>query len=134
MAKRRTALNIPGRDRSAPINDGVKIGNMVFSSALDPMDMDTGKRLRDPAKQAEVLFDNIRKFMQQAGGSIDDIAYVKLYLKEGQSRAPFDAEWNKMFPEQRRPPGSPSAVSSAGPRDAIPGGAHCRSALTVSGR
>lgn len=100
MAKRRTALNIPGRDRSAPINDGVKIGNMVFSSALDPMDMETGETPSDPAKQAEVLFDNIRKFMQQAGGSIDDIAYVKLYLKEGQSRAPFDAEWNKMFPDR----------------------------------
>lgn len=99
MAKRRTVLNIPGRNRTAPIPDGVRIGNMVFSSALTGIDMTTNETPSDPVKQAELLFQNIRAFMETAGGSIDDIAHLTLYLKEGQSRDAFDAEWGKLFPD-----------------------------------
>jgi 2-iminobutanoate/2-iminopropanoate deaminase len=99
LAKRRTVLNLPGRNRTAPIPDGVRMGNMVFSSALTGIDPTTNEISADPVEQAAQLFKNLRSFMQEAGGSIDDIAHLTLYLKEGQSREPFDNEWNKMFPD-----------------------------------
>lgn len=100
MAKRRKVLTIPGRKRgNADLNDGVTIGNLVFSSVLTGVDMETQKIPTDPVRQAELLFQNIRAFMEAAGGSVDDIAHVTLYLREGESRKPFDDEWNKMFPD-----------------------------------
>ena len=104
MAKRRQVLDLPGRNRTAPIPDGVRIGNLVFSSALTGIDIAANETPSDPARQAEVLFQNIRAFMETAGGSIDDIAHLTLYLKEGQSREHFDQEWEKMFPDTKDRP------------------------------
>lgn len=99
MARRRKIVNIPGLNRSAPIPDGVRIGNLVFSSALTGTDPPTQSLPTEPERQAEQLFRNMRSFIETAGGTIDDIAHVTLYLKEGQARAPFDQEWEKMFPD-----------------------------------
>ena len=99
MAQRRQVLNIPGRNRTAPIPDGIRIGNQVYSSALTGIDMTTNETPADPVRQAELLFQNIRAFMETAGGSVDDIAHLTLYLKEGASREHFDKEWARMFPD-----------------------------------
>ena len=100
MAKRRQVLTIPGRKRgNVDLNDGVRIGNLVFSSVLTGVDLATNTIPSDPVEQAVQLFVNIRLFMEAAGGSVDDIAHVTLYLREGASREPFDNEWSKMFPD-----------------------------------
>jgi 2-iminobutanoate/2-iminopropanoate deaminase len=65
----------------------------VFPSGLTGVDITINETPSDPQRQAELLFQNIRAFMETAGGSIDDVVHVTLYLKEGQSREPFDTEW-----------------------------------------
>lgn len=100
MPKLRQVLTIPGRKRgNVDLNDGVRIGNLIFSSVLTGVDMETQQIPPDPVKQAELLFKNIRAFVEAAGATVDNIAHVTLYLREGESRQPFDDEWNKMFPD-----------------------------------
>ncbi|MBI3060714.1 MAG: RidA family protein, partial [Deltaproteobacteria bacterium] len=43
MASKREVVNIPGLAHGAPIPNGAKIGNMVFSSAISGRDTETGK-------------------------------------------------------------------------------------------
>ena len=40
----------------------------------------------DPDEQAEAMFRNLRLFMETAGGSPDNIAYMKVYLKDEKYR------------------------------------------------
>ena len=84
MANERQPIVIPGSGRGgrdtthrAPIPDGAKIGQFVCSSLLSGRDRE---RPDDPELQAKALFQKIREFMKEAGGTPDNIVQVTVYL------------------------------------------------------
>ena len=103
MAKRE-AIDIPGVAHNAPIPNGVKIGNMVFSSAISGRDAKKNELPKEPEEQARCMFENLRTFMQHAGGSPDNIGHVKLYLKEERYRDIVNRYWIEMFPNEKDRP------------------------------
>jgi enamine deaminase RidA (YjgF/YER057c/UK114 family) len=103
MAKRKS-LHIKGMEHGAPIPNGVVIGNMVFSSAIGGKDAKTGVLSDDPGEQAEAMFRNLALFMESAGGTPDNIAHVKLYLKDEKHRDVVNGPWVKMFPDEHNRP------------------------------
>ena len=103
MAKR-TVIEMPGLSHAAPIPNGAKIGNMVFSSAISGKDTATGKVPAYADEQAEVLFQNIRKFMELAGGTPENIAHMTVFLKDEKDRESINKAWNKMFPDEHNRP------------------------------
>ena len=103
MAKREI-IEIPGVSHQNPIPMGAKIGNLIFSSAIPGLDPEAKSLPEDPDKQAEVLFRNIRTFMERAGGSPEDIIRMTVYVKEEQYRDSINKEWLKMFPDEKDRP------------------------------
>jgi 2-iminobutanoate/2-iminopropanoate deaminase len=103
MAKRKS-FHIKGMEHGAPIPNGAAIGNMIFSSAISGRDAKTGLLSSDPDEQAEAMFRNLRLFMETAGGTPDNIAYMKVYLKEEKLRDPVNKAWLKMFPDEHDRP------------------------------
>lgn len=99
MAKRQV-LEIPGVSHQAPIPMGVKMGKLVFSSAIMGQDPKTGALPAEPERQAELVFQNIRTFMKAAGGTPDDIAHMTVFLKDLGNREHLNREWLKMFPNK----------------------------------
>ncbi len=99
----------PGRAEEtgpAPIPDGARIGNIVCSSLLSGRDAQTGASLpADPDAQAAALFRNVRAFMEQAGGTVDDIVQLTVYLRDEKYRSAINGEWLKMFPDAQDRPG-----------------------------
>ena len=98
----------PGRAQGtspAPVPGGARIGNVVCSSLLSGRDVQAETPLpADPDAQAAVLFRNVRSFMEQAGGTVDDIVQLTVYLRDEQYRSAINGEWLKMFPDaQDRP-------------------------------
>jgi len=66
-----------------PYSQATRCGNMVFLSGQLPMDAATGELVEgDIAAQARSAFDNLRAICQAAGGSLDDVARVGLYLTD----------------------------------------------------
>lgn len=103
MAKR-TVIEMPGLSHGAPIPNGVKIGNVVFSSAISGKNAETGKVPENPDEQAEVLFRNIHKFMELAGGTPENIGHMTVYLKDEKDRESINKAWLKMFPDEHNRP------------------------------
>jgi len=103
MAKR-TVIEIPGLAHAVPIPNGAKIGNMVFSSAISGKNTETGKLPPDPDEQAEVLFRNIEKFMQLAGGTPENIGHMTVFLRDEKYRDSMNKAWLKMFPDEHNRP------------------------------
>jgi 2-iminobutanoate/2-iminopropanoate deaminase len=103
MAKRKT-IHIKGMEHGAPIPNGVVIGNMVFSSAISGKDAKTGTLSDDPDEQAQAMFRNLSLFMESAGGTPDDIAHMKVYLKDEKYRDNVNGPWAKMFPDEHDRP------------------------------
>ncbi|MFQ5682943.1 MAG: RidA family protein [Candidatus Binatia bacterium] len=108
----RETIEIAGLSHQAPIPNGARIGNIVFSSAISGRDTETNKLPADPDKQAEVLFRNIRTFMQQAGGTLSDIGRMTVYLKEERYRESINKEWQKMFPHETDRPARHAILAS----------------------
>lgn len=103
MAKRKS-IHIKGLEHGAPIPNGVVVGNMIFSSAISGKDAKTGVLSANPDEQAEAMFRNLRLFMETAGGAPEDIASMKVYLKDEKHRDAVNQAWLKMFPDEHDRP------------------------------
>lgn len=103
MAKR-NSIHIKGMEHGAPIPNGAVLGNMVFSSAIGGKDAKTGVLSDDPDEQAAAMFRNLELFMQSVGGTLANIGYMKVYLKEEKYRDNVNGPWLKMFPDEHDRP------------------------------
>ena len=103
MTQRRS-IEVPGIEHKAPIPMGCRIGNIVYSSGISGHDPDTQTTPSDPAEQAKVVFQNVRRFMQAAGGTPDDIIRVTFHVNDRKMREYLDPEWLAMFPDEHSRP------------------------------
>jgi 2-iminobutanoate/2-iminopropanoate deaminase len=103
VTDKREIISLPGIPHNAPLPTGAKIGNIVMSSAISGREPGSGEFSQDPSRQAEALFDNVRAFMEKAGGSPDNIVSMTFYLKESKYGETINEAWIKMFPTENRP-------------------------------
>ena len=88
----------------APIPMGVRLGNLVFSSGVAGKYPADGTLPPDPARQAELMFQNVRTLLDQAGATLDDVAHVTVYVKDNAYRQHLNREWLKAFPDEHDRP------------------------------
>lgn len=100
----RQRLYVPGVEHKAPIPMGIKIGNMVFSSAISGKDPNTGKLPLDVKDEVKFVFNHIRTLVEDAGGTTDDIAKFAVSLTDNSLRELVNEEWIKMFPNENDRP------------------------------
>ena len=101
---KRQSIEVPGIGHKAPIPMGSKISNIVYSSGISGHDPDTQTTPSDPAEQAKVVMQNVRRFMSAAGGTPEDIIRLTLHVKDRKMRQYFDKEWLAMFPDEHSRP------------------------------
>lgn len=94
------------------------VGNLVFSSAISGRDPQTGVAPADPDQQAAAMFRNLRRFMEAAGGTPEDIGHLTVYLKEEKYREAVNKAWLDMFPDAHNRPAR-HAVQSEMRRDLL---------------
>jgi 2-iminobutanoate/2-iminopropanoate deaminase len=97
--KTKRSIHIPGVVHNAPIPMAAKVGNMVFSSGIMGVDPSTGKLPVDAAEEVKHCFANLRAILEQAGATLSDVGYVKVYLKDPSLRDAINAEWVACFPD-----------------------------------
>lgn len=108
----RKSIEIPGVTHGkTPIPQGARLGHLVFSSAIAGIDPLTGEIPPDAAEQVELVFQHVRTFMEEAGGTTDDIGKVTVYLKDESYRDLVNKEWLKMFPDPGSRPARHSNVA-----------------------
>lgn len=82
-----------------PIPPGVRIGDLVFSSAIGGEDPATRSIPPEPERQVAFAFRHMRTLVEAAGGTTADIAKVTVHLSDLAHRDLVNAEWLRMFPE-----------------------------------
>ena len=66
-----------------PYSQAVRSGSTVFLSGQIPLDPGTGQLVDgDIAAQARRVFDNLQAVCQAAGGSLDDVMRIGIYLTD----------------------------------------------------
>jgi 2-iminobutanoate/2-iminopropanoate deaminase len=101
---RRTSIHIGGFKHGNPIPNASRIGNLLMSGVIlgrDPVTSEMPPRLE---AQCANMFAHMKAIVEAGGGTTDDIIKMTVWLKDRSQRAPVNAEWIKMFPdEQSRP-------------------------------
>ncbi|MCH8917005.1 MAG: RidA family protein [Proteobacteria bacterium] len=116
MAKRQV-LTVPGiPHHQNPIPQGVKIGNMVFSSAISGADAETGELPEDAETQAWNTFRNIRLLVEAAGGTTGDIAKMSVSIRDDETRKFVNDAWLDMFPDEDDRPARHTQAVNINPR------------------
>ena len=104
MAKsRRQSIDLPNMAHGAPIPMGSRVGNVVMSSGIGGAGAD-GKMPSEPDEQARNMFANIKAFVEQAGGSVEDIVHVRILMKDRGQRDSINKPWLEMFPDEHSRP------------------------------
>ena len=81
-----------------PYSQATRAGNLVFFSGQIPLDPATGELVGgDIATQVRRAFDNLKAVCEAAGGTMDDIARVGLYLTDLSQFAAVNAVMGEYF-------------------------------------
>ena len=95
----RTAIHTDNAPAAiGPYSQATRAGNQVFFSGQIPLDPATGELvLGDITAQARRAFDNLKAVCEAAGGSMDDIVRVGLYLTDLSQFAQVNAVMGEYF-------------------------------------
>ncbi len=103
MGKRRS-IEIPGLQHDNPIPSASQIGPFLFSGGIFGKDPQSGQTPADIEGQCANMFANIRRIMDAAGGTPDNIIKVTVWLKDLTYRPHVNKEWTAMFPDAHSRP------------------------------
>lgn len=98
--RRRQSFQIPGVRHAAPIPFGARVGNVIYSSAIQGINADTGELSEDVSEQTSHCFENLRTFLEVAGATTDDIVRMTCLLKDPDDKEALNREWTAMFPDE----------------------------------
>lgn len=101
MAK---SIYLPGMHGAQPIPSAAVVGNILMSGGISGVDPDTGETPEDIEGQCANIFQNVRRIMEAAGGTPDDIVKFTVFLAPGQARDAINAQWVEMYPDEDRRP------------------------------
>lgn len=101
---RRRSFEVPGLHHENPIPMGSIIGNLMMTSGIFGMEPVTRKAPDDIAGQCHLMFENIRRVMQAAGGTPDDIIKLVVWAKDKTFKDAMNKEWLAMFPDEHSRP------------------------------
>ncbi len=79
-----------------PYSQGIQAGPFLFVAGQIPLDPETGELVEgDFEKKVRRVLDNIKAIVEAAGGSLDDVVKVTVYLKD----INMYGEFNKIYSE-----------------------------------
>ena len=86
----------------APYSPGAKAGNVVYVSGTLAIDKD-GKTVGvgDARAQTRFIIESIRAVLEAAGGSLRDIAFNHIFLKDLKDYAAMNEAYREFFPSQQ---------------------------------
>lgn len=101
---KRRSVEIEGFQHDNPIPSASRIGPFVVSGAISGKDPQTGKIPDSIGEQCALVFRHMRKIVEAASGTPEDILKVTVWLKEGAHRKVVNQEWLKLFPDAESRP------------------------------
>ena len=96
----RRSIYVPGLTHKAPIPAGAVVGNLFVSSGISGKDPASGSFPEGIREQVQMAFRNACAAVEVAGGSVDDIAKVTVFLRDRDDRLYVDEEWLRLFPDE----------------------------------
>ncbi|MBC9784078.1 RidA family protein [Heliobacterium chlorum] len=100
-----------------PYSQGIKMGNLIFTSGQLPIDPKTGIMAEDIREATQQSLDNVKAILEAAGASLSDVVKTTVFLRDMNDFSAMNEVYATYFPSN---PPSRSAVQVARlPKDAV---------------
>ena len=100
----RRCIYVEGFGHKNPIPAACRIGAMVYSGSIQGSDPATGQYGATLEEQSRLMFEQVRRIVDAAGGGVGDIIKMTVWMKDRTRRAALNGPWLEMFPDpQSRP-------------------------------
>jgi 2-iminobutanoate/2-iminopropanoate deaminase len=83
---------------TGPFNQGIRCGNLVFTSGQAGRNRETGK-MGDVADQARRCIANIAAILESAGTSLEHVLKVTVFLRRLEDRQAFNDAYAELMPK-----------------------------------
>jgi 2-iminobutanoate/2-iminopropanoate deaminase len=101
----RRSIHVPGLGHGAqPIPNASVVGNLLVSGGISGKDPITGSLPPDPAAEVAQAFANLRAVVEAAGGTLDQVAKVTVFVPDRSIREHLNPVWEQCFPDPESRP------------------------------
>ena len=111
MEKRRS-IDVPGAKHVNPIPSASRRGPFLVTGAISGADPQSGQVPADLDAQCRQMFANVRRVMEAAGGTPDDIIKMNVWITDRALRPILNKHWVEMFPDPHSRPARHTATST----------------------
>ncbi len=95
-----TEVVVPGLTHRSPLPPAVRLGSWVFSSVIGGDDLKTNTLPAEPAEQIEQAFQNVKTVMKAAGGDVEGVNHLWVFLADMAHQSTMLNAYLRMFPEE----------------------------------
>jgi 2-iminobutanoate/2-iminopropanoate deaminase len=103
MAKRKS-IYVEGFGHKNPIPAACRLGNIVTSGIIYGLDVATGKPADGLQRQCALMFAHVRTIVEAAGGTLDDIVKLNVWMTDRSQRQAINDAWLAVFPDPETRP------------------------------
>lgn len=103
MARKRRVAHVKGgRLHANPIPEAVRVGNVIYSSAVSGVDPQTMKAPDDLEAQTRLCFAHMKELLESVEASLDDIVKLEVSMTDSSpaQRAILNKVWLETFPDE----------------------------------
>jgi len=100
-----------------PYSQGVKIGNLIFTSGQLPLDPQSGELVADIEGATKQSLDNVKAILESAGSSMNKIVKIVVFLRDMNDFVAMNTVYATYFPSN--PPARSAVQVARLPKDAI---------------
>lgn len=99
-----------------PYSQGVKIGDLIFTSGQLPVNSETGEMPSDIKEATKQSLENVKAILEEAGSSLDKVIKVVVFIKDMNDFAKVNEVYGTYFTEN--PPARSCIEVARLPKDA----------------
>ncbi|QSE88109.1 RidA family protein [Rhodococcus pseudokoreensis] len=101
----RRSVEVPGLHHGGlPIPQACVVGNLLVSGGIVALDPEKNDVPTDTEAQVELVFANLRRTVEAAGGRVEDVVKCTVFVRDKSIRPIIDKHWVEMFPDETSRP------------------------------
>lgn len=100
---RRTSIHVERAKHVNPIPAACRVANLLMSGLISGAE-ENGTMPPSVERQAELMFAQLRRILESAGATPEDVIKVNIWMQDRTQRAAINPPWLAMFPDEHSRP------------------------------
>ncbi len=109
----RTSIHVKGAEHKNPIPAACRLGNLLMSGLISGTE--AGAAAGSIEEQAELMFAQMRRILEAAGATPEDVVKVTVWMKDRSQRGAINGPWVAMFPDEHSRPARQTMTAELDP-------------------